>query len=456
MRAGEGGVGNRTLASSAQAVAAEIPVNAPWTKTVFVLLIGYFSMTRSFAYLGIPSWNIFVGEVVLAYFLLLGPRIKTGRWISVVMKAHSLRKFVRRFWWLFAYGVFEVLRGIYAGHPPFSSARDLAFNYYPLYFFLGLWVGLHSRLFLPRMIRALAWFNGVYGILFILFLNSVPWTFPGVSQDVAPVPIFGEPTFSAVALIGLLVFEENVQSVWYLFIMNLFVLLGIQLRGEWLAFGVALLLWSWLTKRLKRLALVGCYLAILFAFVFALNLKIEAPQGRGGGTVSARSIVGRVLAPINPDLASDYSADYEMAEGTALWRVVWWAQIWLSVNAVPSRAILGYGYGYALGDLVPYLQDVFVRTPHNVFLYVLGYTGWLGVILYFAFQAEIAKLLWKAWKLTGQPFGLLFWLALLSFALFEPCFEAPYGAIPFYLVVGCACAPIFYLREVSGVPLAGA
>jgi hypothetical protein len=187
------------------------------------------------------------------------------------------------------------------------------------------------------MIRALAWFNGVYGILFILFLNSVPWTFPGVSRDVTPVPIFGEPTFSVVALIGLLVFEENPQSVWYLFIMNLFVLLGIQLRGEWLAFGVALLLWSWLTKRLKKLALVGCYLAILFAFVFALNLKIEAPQGRGGGTVSARSIVGRVLAPINPDLASDYSANYEMAEGTALWRVVWWAQIWLSVNAVPSR-----------------------------------------------------------------------------------------------------------------------
>jgi O-antigen ligase len=447
MSVGAEGIRKPTFTTTPHGVALEmLPVDR-WASTSLVLLIGYFCLTRSFAYIGIPQWDVFLGEVVLACFLLLGPRTSKGNWLWVAMKAPDLRKLVRRFWLLFAYGAFEVFRGIYEGHAPFTSARDFAFDYYPLYFFLGLWVGLRSPQFLPRMIRALAWFNGIYGVLFILFLNRVSWTFPGVSKEIDPVPLLGGPTFSMVALLGLLVFEKRLRSVWYLFIMNLFVLLGIQLRGEWLAFAVALLLWSWLSKRLKLIAIVGAYLAILFALVFALNLNIKTPQGRGGGTVSAQDIMGRALAPINPDLASDYT-DSRMAEGTAVWRAVWWAQIWLSVNAIPSRALLGYGYGYALGDLVPYLQGIFVRTPHNIFLYVLGYTGWIGVALFFAFQAEIAKLLWRAWKLTGQPFALLFWAAVMTFALFEPCFETPYGAIPFYLVIGCACAPILY----SGKP----
>jgi O-antigen ligase len=94
-----------------------------------------------------------------------------------------------------------------------------------------------------------------------------------------------------------------------------------------------------------------------------------------------------------------------------------------------------------LGDLVPYLEGQFIRTPHNFFLYALGYGGRLGVALFFAFQIALAKLLWRGWQRTGQPFGFLFWAACLVLASFTAFFETPYGAIPFYLIVGCAIAP---------------
>ena len=129
--------------------------------------------------------------------------------------------------------------------------------------------------------------------------------------------------------------------------------------------------------------------------------------------------MGRVLAPINPDLASEYISNYKTAEDTVLFRTVWWAEIWSSVHESPTRALLGFGYGFPLGDLVPYIEGNFIRTPYDFFFYVLGYTGWFGVALFSVFQAELVRLLWRTWKLTGQAFGLMFWAASLTFASFE-------------------------------------
>ena len=209
-----------------------------WSRLVAFLVLGYFCMSRSFAYLGVPQWGLFVGEVVLAYFLFLGPKTARGRWPWVVIKAPSLNRLIQSFCILFAYGVFQVFLGIRQGHPLFTAARDLAFNYYPLYLFLGMWLGLQSSQFLPRLVRLLAWFNGVYGLVYILVLSNLAWTIPGVSKEVAEVRVFGQPLGSAIALIGLLAFESNLRSVWHLFILNLFVLLGMEIRGEWLAFAV--------------------------------------------------------------------------------------------------------------------------------------------------------------------------------------------------------------------------
>src|SRR5579862_3236461 len=127
-------------------------------------------MSRSFAYWGIPPIHLFVGEIVLGCFLLFGPLNKNRRWLWAAIKHPRLNRFTRVFFIFLGYGFFQVLHGIAAGHPVVDALRDLAFNYYPIYFFLGMWIGLQDKQYLPQLIRSVAWVNGVYGLLFVFVL----------------------------------------------------------------------------------------------------------------------------------------------------------------------------------------------------------------------------------------------------------------------------------------------
>src|SRR3546814_15538052 len=44
-----------------------------WVWLSGFLVIGYLSLTRSFAYLGVPPLTIFIGEIALALFIVLRP-----------------------------------------------------------------------------------------------------------------------------------------------------------------------------------------------------------------------------------------------------------------------------------------------------------------------------------------------------------------------------------------------
>jgi len=407
-----------------------------WSGVAFFLLVGYCVMGRSFAYLGIPAWHVFIAELVLAAFLLAGPVTVMGPWIKLARRIAPLKKIAQVYFLLLLYGVFEVARGVTLGHPPLTSLRDLAFDYYPLFLLLGLWLGFSRPGFSRRCFRILAWFNAIYGICYILFLNRITWMFPGVSQRVTPVAIFGLPEFSFVILLGLLALEPDLKAVWHLLAMNAFVLLGMQIRAEWFGFAVGLLVWGWLTKRLWRMAAGGAVIALLLALMAVVNLKIPGPATRGSQEISARDLIGRAVAPIDPALAESYTSDYRVDIGTTVWRTVWWAAIWEAVNQSHKTALFGMGYGYSLGDLVPYLEGDFIQSPHNVFFYALGYTGWIGVTIFALFQTELVRLLWKCWRRTGRAVGIILWAAMIAFALFTPFFEVPQGAIPFYIITG--------------------
>ena len=82
-----------------------------------------------------------------------------------------------------------------------------------------------------------------------------------------------------------------------------------------------------------------------------------------------------------------------------------------------------------------------VRTPHSVFYYALGYTGWVGVAIFGALQLAIVTLLWRSYRLTGQAAGLVFWVMAMARFSFEERFETPFKAIPMYLLWGMAMVP---------------
>ncbi len=425
-----------------------------WAKFALLLVVGYLSMGRSFAYLGLPWYSLYVSEMALAAFLLSGPTTKQGRWVSIALRLRRLKRLKWLLLLFLFYGGFEALRGMLTGYPAFTAARDTAFNYYPLFLFLGIWAGLRDGDFLRRVVRALAWWNGCYGIGYVLFLNRLPWTMLGTAGAASTVPVFSQPLGSAIALLGLLAFEPKLRRVWHLLALNGVVTLSVQARAEWVAFAVGLLVFAWCTKRVRHVVIAGALLVVLLGVMYVANVDLPTPEGRGG-RISADYLVARAVAPFDRDLAASLSAKeaVEQFAGTADWRLVWWDAIWWQVHGSASSALLGFGYGYPIGDLNPFIEPgEFIRTPHNDFLYALGFSGWLGVVLFLLLQVELGRRLLQAYRATGLPFGLMCWAALLADSMFGDFFEAPMGAIPFYLLVGIALAPGLLSASVAQVP----
>lgn len=412
-----------------------------WAKVWVLLILGYCLFGRSFAYLGVPQLKLFIGEAVLAGFFLFRPRATLGRWASWLLRPRPGGLFALA-WSLvafFLYGAFQVFRGLGRGHDPLLALQNFVFNAYPLYLFLGVAVGLRFPDLLPRVVRWLAWLSGLYGVLYLLVLSRL-----GLSLPWAPeVPLFGQPGGYVLALLGLLVFEPHFGKVWPLFLLNLLVLLGVQVRSQWLAFAVALTIWALLRRKMPRLVALGALFFLLFVFLYISDLRLPAPEPRGG-ELSARGLIARVIAPFDPDRAAKLIGEeaYSFAGTITGWRIPWWASIWEAVHEDEATALLGLGYGYPLWELFPVIPEG-IRTPHNAFFYSLGYSGWVGVLLFLLFLGTLLLALLKASRLsaTGE-FAFCMAFGLWASGLVGNFFETPFGAIPFYLMAGFGLAPL--------------
>jgi hypothetical protein len=336
------------------------------------------------------------------------------------------------------YGVWEVGRGVLGGGAIVDTLKYFIFNYYPLFLYLGLWVALQAPDFLPRLMYALAWVHGIYGMLWLLALRYVDVFIPGTNAK-----IFGWPGGGEIAILGLLCFGYQARGLWPVLILNIMVTLAMQVRAQWLGLALGMLVWGVLRGRLGRVIAIGMAGLAVLAMIELAGVELA---GRTSA-VSLGEIVGRAIAPIDAELATKFAPDARTHAGTAEWRQKWWEQIWLSVHSKPILQAFGHGYGFDLFGLAP--EDVRqgqvdgpeIRTPHSVFYYALGYTGWIGVALFAAFQFAILRLLWRAFQVGGQPAGVAFWVMNMAAACFEQSFDTPYKAIPFYLLAGMTMAP---------------
>jgi hypothetical protein len=157
-----------------------------------------------------------------------------------------------------------------------------------------------------------------------------------------------------------------------------------------------------------------------------------------------------VIAPFDEQTAARYSEDARNFSGTTEWRKTWWAGIWNTVHSTPSLTAFGPGYGFELtstADLRSSEDDL--RTPHNWFMYALGYGGWLGVLSFSFLLLALGHLLWRTFRLTGQAFGLAFLASSVTIATFSNYFETPYAAIPVWVITGMAAAPALRRRRPS-------
>jgi hypothetical protein len=407
-----------------------------WSKWVLFLLVGYALVGRSFSYIGIPPAKLFIGDLTLAAFIFLRPRKIFDPWILAITKGGPVSAFAWMLLISIAYGIFEVIRGVLLGFSPLYALQNLVFNVYPLFFFLGLWVGARRPELLLRYVQTFAVCLAIYAPLYMIVLDKVWILMPGSDG----VPVFGQTGGGGLVILGLICLDSKPARWWPAMVVAAAIFLAAQVRAEWLGTGVAILLWGVLSRKMSRVAMIAVGIFMVLAVGAILDVNIPAPSERGGA-ISSQEIVARGLAAVSPDLARDVTGSDNVTfyKGTITWRERWWKAIWQNSNDTYTNQFIGPGYGFVLRNLVNYHGDV--RTPHNIFYYALGYSGWIGVVIFFALQATCVSMLWRAYRLTGQAFGLSLWVATLIEAFFGNVMETPTGAIPLYLIIGIIVGP---------------
>jgi hypothetical protein len=426
-----------------------------WSKWILFLLVGLSLTGRSFAYLGIPPAKLFIGDLTLAAFIALHPRKIFDPWIKALTRGGPFGPIAWLLLGSLAYGIFEVIRGILLGFSPLVATENLVFNIYPLYLFLGIWLGRRHPQLLLRFFQVYSICFCVYAPAYMLFLNQLTVMMPGAEG----VPIFGQPSGGGIIILALLCLDRKPSRFWAPMAIAVAMLLAGQVRAEWAGMLLALLVWGILSKKMANVAMIGAGIAILLAIGSMLDINVPAPEARGGN-ISSREIVARGLAAIDPALAKDVtgSAHVALYNGTITWRETWWRAIWANSQANYTNLLIGPGYGFLLRNLVNYLKDLGdLRTPHNIFYYALGYCGWFGVLFFFSLQAACGALVWRVYKMTGQSFGVVFWASTLFTSFFGNAFETPTGAIPCYLTLGLIIGPTLSMfRSQMGLTLANA
>ena len=405
---------------------------------VILLVIGYVTLSRTFAHLGIAPF--YVGDIALVYFLLFVPGAILRPLFGGMLRQTEFSRLCTWYYVFAAFGLIQFVRGLFAGYRAPTALQCLTFHVYPLFFFVGFWSGRRHSDALKTLIMAMAWCHAVYGVLFIAVFSPLGLT--DAAQEGEQVGWFGQPLGASLCILGLVSFWPDIRRIWLPLLVNAFLLLGFQMRAAWVSFSLTIPVWGLLTGRMRQVVYVAGAVVGLMLLGLITDVRLPGPATRGG-SISTRNLVGRALAAVDRDLASELSDDVDLYAGTVSWRQDWWQAIVRKTHSSPNRAIFGPGYGYPIWELHPVkLVEERLRTPHNVYVYALGYTGWLGVAIFLTFQASLAVVLWKVYRTTGQAFGICYWLMIMVWGFFDPIFETPYRAIPFFLLTGMAAAAV--------------
>jgi hypothetical protein len=402
--------------------------------TLFVIG-GYLVLQRSFAYLGIPAVNLFVGEVLLVVFLLFRPQVSVRRFVETLLHPSQLGAVAWAMFLLLLYGLILAVRGYVAGYPRLLVFQELVFNIYPLYILLGLWLGERDPRLLERFMVGVAWVVGIYGMLYVTVLNDSATAIPGTG-----LLLFRAPIGQSAVLLALVAFRPKGARMWVPFALNLLVLLGIQNRAAYAGLAAGMIVWAVMSKRVGRMLLMTSVVVALLAVAWVLDLRIEL--AKGASEYSARNVAAAVIAPFDEDTAASLSPDARSFAGTVEWRRAWWTGIWDGTHADVVRTAIGTGYGFELSsDAVLRSSSPDLRTPHNWFMYALGYGGWIGVLLFVFLLLSLGLLLWRADRITGVSFGLPFLVLSTTVATFSNFYETPFAAIPVWVIAGMSIAP---------------
>jgi hypothetical protein len=397
------------------------------------LLLGYMTVCRPFAHIGIAP--LYIAEIVLLLLVLFRPDVVYTPWAARLFEDGRLTAMAYAAVLFVIYGLFQLFRGLLGPHPN-MALQNFAFNVYVVFLFAGIWLGQHYPRIMQHVVYPLSWCVGIYGLLYLTVLAD-RGTEELVEASKSP---FGQPGGCAIVMLALLAYESNWRRIAIPLLLNALVLIGNQVRAEWLGFTIAVTALSFLTGRFNKLFTATAILVGIMIVFIVTDFKIPAPSGRGGD-ISARAVAARALAVIDEDAAARLSPRAHSYASTISWRTGWWKAIYREVHQDHFSSVFGKGYSFAIWELHP--EGITInRTPHNIAVFSLAYGGWVGVFVYYLFHGLLGACLWKVYRLNGQPFGICLWLAITAWSFFDNWLEAPFGAIPFYVLCGIQLAAL--------------
>ncbi|MBX6388514.1 MAG: O-antigen ligase family protein [Frankia sp.] len=413
----------------------------------FVVTIGFLELGRSWAYWGFGPANIFIGEITIAVVLIYRPtRSLLMTLLNQITRPGHFHVLAVALVASFVYGVGQVARGVVDGGAPMAMLKSLPIYYYPVLLAFGMWLGVRVRGAFAKLAWILAWVNATLGIAVAAFLNRLPITVP--FQDDIPMFELGLAC-AAVGLIGLVAMRRRSRWILPLALANVAVLFGHQVRAEWLSLVCGLIVWVVLTRRARRVLLGLTAVVALLLVITVANVSLPGPENRGG-SVKVGDIVGRAIAPAFPEIADELTAENRAkgANDTSSFRMAWWWEITKAGVEGPGVFALGHGYGFNLQSIAPpHNVDETVRSPHNMIMYVWGYTGAIGLGLYLIIFGAMGRLFWIIYRRTGDPMGLTIMTVMLVGAQFEPWLDTPFGGATTYLLLGMLLAPLIRPEE---------
>lgn len=420
--------------------------------TVFiaVVLVGYATLGRGFAYIGVRP--VFVGEVAL------------GLGVAAALVSGAVTRTFRSpvAWLLLAYMVWGLVCTVpYLGVHGVDALRDAVLWGYGAFAFIvaavllrtGAWarvVGLY-RTGVPWLMVYLP-FGYALSEIYDSYLPRIPGSgvlIPQLKPGDVAVHLAGSAAFLLLGLwAGRGDRRRSLEWLIWVFWLAAFVLVSSQNRGGMVSVAVALMLlavlrpsWRWLKIGIAGVLFIGT--------VLALDVKLDISGNR---EVSARQLASNAASVFG------YEPKGVKLQNTVEWRTRWWGDI-VDYTVRGPYFWTGKGYGINLADADGYHlnREGSLRSPHNGHLTVLARSGVPGIalwlLLHATFAVSLLRAYWRARREANEGWALVnvwilaYWTAFMVNATFDVFLEGPQGGIWFWSLMGFGLAALRLQRD---------
>jgi len=327
----------------------------------------------------------------------------------------------------------------------FMALRDYAMIYYAAFFYIGQAFGAHAAS--ARVLkRALT-------VAFVTLLPAV------VSIQLSPDFLIEHLTWRGIPLIyqksdliatslaaGFfwLWTRRNPagKHVWPLLAAASLLLIGVMVspRAAMAAAAITTLLWL----LVGRWRIAAAQLAIVLGGS-ALTLAVLSLAGRDLRTSAPYSAYEHAISIFDPEGTGSYiNAESGDPGSNNRFRWIWWTDVCKETYSTSPVFGLGFGSDLAARFLADYdllADETFAaRSPHSMIVTTFGRMGFVGLAIWIAVSASMARVVWRLFR-RGDPDGLglastacVIWIS----ACVGVVLESPMGAVIFWTVAGLA------------------